>query len=167
MCFFLPAPQLLYVYDGVEIGHDLDYQSDNYALGLNYAIKGGMKDVVSLKWGISSAAKCTLDDREADVTGMMSLGDSPSIQTSGLGLKVIILSVPVTKFVYYCQRLSLNPFGPSKFINIHLLFTTSTQHRLFCCENLEINHKLHVVQYEKLNSSKLFKRKVWIPFRRI
>ena len=38
---------------------------------------------------------------------------------------------------------------------------------LFCCENIGIDESLQVVQCEKKNSPKLFKRKVWMPFRRI
>ena len=60
----------------------------------------------------------------------------------------------------------LNSFSPIKFINIHLL-TISIQNQLFCCENIGIDHALQTIQYEKLNSPKLYKRKVWIPFRRI
>ena len=46
----------------------------------------------------------------------------------------------------------LNPFNPSKFINIHLLLTISIQNQLFCCENIRIDHTLQAIQYEKVNS---------------
>ena len=38
---------------------------------------------------------------------------------------------------------------------------------MFCCANIVINHTLQAIQYEKKKSPKLFKRKVWMPFRRI
>ena len=60
-----------------------------------------------------------------------------------------------------------NPFSPSKFINIYLLLTIPIQNKLLCCENIGIGHILYVIQCEKKNSPKLFKRKKWIPFRRI
>ena len=65
------------------------------------------------------------------------------------------------------QICPLNPSRPSKFINVHLLFTISIQNQLFCCENIGIDYILQAIQYEKLHSPKLFKKKVWIPFRRI
>ena len=91
---------MVYVYDGAETGKDVDYQSDTYALGMNYGLKGGLGDIVSVKWGISSAKKCTLNEKEVDVTGMLSMGDSPSIQTSGLNLKVILQITEVVSFFF-------------------------------------------------------------------
>ena len=64
-------------------------------------------------------------------------------------------------------KLGLSFFSPSKFINIYILLTISIQNKLFCCENIIIDHTLQAIRYEKLNSPKLFKRKVWTPFRRI
>ena len=61
----------------------------------------------------------------------------------------------------------VNPFSPSKFISINLLLTISIQNQLFCCENIGIDHTLQAIKYEKPISPKLFKRKVWMPFRRI
>ena len=60
-----------------------------------------------------------------------------------------------------------NSFSPSKFTNIYLLLTTSIKNKVFCCENVEIDHTtVHKLSNMKKNSFKLFKTKVWIPFSR-
>ena len=61
---------------------------------------------------------------------------------------------------------TVNPFTPRQFINTYLLLKISIQNRLFCYENLGIDHTLQAIQYQKQNSPKLIKRKVWIHFRR-
>ena len=81
------SSQLRYVYDGPDIGTDLDYQSDDFAVGMNYAMKSDPQDVISVKWGVSLLSSCTLEDTEANILPITSLGDSPAIQTSGMNLK--------------------------------------------------------------------------------
>lgn len=80
------GPQIGYVYDGVYEGEDVDYQWDTFAVGMNFDVRSDPQEIVAAKWGVSSSSKCTLDDREADVVPMTPLGDSFSIQTSGLNL---------------------------------------------------------------------------------
>ena len=81
------GPQIRYVYDGVTETKDVDYQWDTYSLGMNFDFRSDPQNIVAVKWGVSSTSNCTLDEKEADVVPMTSLGDSFSIQTSGLDLK--------------------------------------------------------------------------------
>ena len=81
------GPQIRYVYDGVVKEKDVDYQSDTRSLGMNFAFKSDFNEIVNLKWGISSVPFCTFDDLEANVLPFTSIGDSKSIQVSGLNLK--------------------------------------------------------------------------------
>ena len=81
------GPQFRYVYDGVTEQQDSDYQWDTYALGMNFAFRSDPKDIVAIKWGVSSNSSCTLNEAEADVVSLTPLGDSTSIQTSGLELR--------------------------------------------------------------------------------
>ena len=81
------GPQIRYVFDGVTEGKDVDYQSDDYALGMNFAIKSNVENIVHIKWGISTSSDCTLDEAESNVIPMTQLGDSSSIQISGLDLE--------------------------------------------------------------------------------
>ena len=81
------GPQMRFVYDGVMEAQDADYQSDTHALGMNFAFKGDVKDIVHIKWGVSSNTSCTFDEAESDIVPLTPLGDSTSIQTSGLDLR--------------------------------------------------------------------------------
>ncbi|KAJ7365984.1 hypothetical protein OS493_002726 [Desmophyllum pertusum] len=81
------GPQIRYVYDGTVKGTDADYQSDTYSLGMNFAFKSDFNEIVNLKWGVSSNPTCTFDESEAKVVSLTSLGDSSSIQASGLHLE--------------------------------------------------------------------------------
>ena len=81
------GPQVRHVYDGAEVGTDLDYQSDNFAIGMNYALKSDPQDVVSVMWGVFKSPSCTLEDTEGNVVPMSFLGDSPAIQSSGVSLE--------------------------------------------------------------------------------
>ena len=81
------GPQILYVYDGVVKEKDADYQSDTFSLGMNFAFKSDFSEIVNLKWGVSSNSICTFDESEANVVPLASLGDSNSIQVSGLNLE--------------------------------------------------------------------------------
>ena len=81
------GPQIRYVYDGVVKERDADYQSDTFSLGMNFAFKSDLSDIVNLKWGVSSSPKCTFDESEANVIPMTSLGHSNSIRASGLTLE--------------------------------------------------------------------------------
>ena len=81
------GPQIRYVYDGVTETEDADYQSDTYAVGMNFGLKSSLQDIVAAKWGVSSRPSCTFDENEADILPMKPVGDSPSIQASGLDLK--------------------------------------------------------------------------------
>ncbi|XP_015767122.1 PREDICTED: uncharacterized protein LOC107345883, partial [Acropora digitifera] len=81
------GPQIRYVYDGVTETEDADYQSDTFAVGMNFGLKSSLQDIVAAKWGVSSRPSCTFDENEADILPMSPVGDSPSIQASGLDLK--------------------------------------------------------------------------------
>ena len=81
------GPQIRYVYDGVVIEKDTDYQSDSFSLGMNFAFESDFKEIVYLKWGVSSSPKCTFDESEANVVPLTSLAHSYSIQMSGLILE--------------------------------------------------------------------------------
>ena len=81
------GPQIRFVYDGVVEQQDADYQSDTYALGMNFAFKSDVNDIVHIKWGVSSNTSCTFDEAESDIVPLTALGDSTSIQTSGLDLR--------------------------------------------------------------------------------
>ena len=80
------SPQIRYVYDGVNEHQDVDYQSDTYALGMNFAFKSNIEDIAYTKWGVSSSPSCTFNEAEADIVPLTTLGDSTTIQTSGLNL---------------------------------------------------------------------------------
>ncbi|EDO42273.1 predicted protein [Nematostella vectensis] len=79
------GPQIRAVNDGTDLGKDVDFQSSDDMLGTNFVWRN-KNDVVDVKWGISSGSKCTLDASEADIYPMTSMGESLSIQTSGLSL---------------------------------------------------------------------------------
>ena len=81
------GPQIRYVYDGVVIEKDADYQSDAFSLGMNFAFKSDFNEIVYLKWGVSSRPKCTFLESEANVVPLTSLGDSNSIRVSGIKLE--------------------------------------------------------------------------------
>ncbi|KAL9987460.1 hypothetical protein ACROYT_G001773 [Oculina patagonica] len=81
------GPRIRYVYDGVVKEKDADYQSDTFSLGMNFAFKSDFNEIVNLKWGVSSNSICTFDESEANVVPLASLGDSYSIQVSGLDLE--------------------------------------------------------------------------------
>jgi len=81
------GPQILYVYDGVVKEKDADYQSSTYSLGMNFALSSNFDDIATIKWGVSSNPACTFDESEANVVSLTSLGDSDSIQVSGLKLE--------------------------------------------------------------------------------
>ena len=81
------GPQIRFVYDNVIEEQDVDYQSDTYALGMNFAFKSDVNDIVQIKWGVSSSTSCTFDEAEPDIVPLTPLGDSTSIQTSGLDLR--------------------------------------------------------------------------------
>ncbi|KAL9987450.1 hypothetical protein ACROYT_G001763 [Oculina patagonica] len=81
------GPQIRYVYDGVVEEKDADYQFDTFSIGMNFAFKSDVNEIVNLKWGVSSKATCTLDESELNVVPLIPLGDSKSIQVSGLNLQ--------------------------------------------------------------------------------
>ena len=81
------GPQIRFVYDGVSEQQDADYQSDTYALGMNFAFKSDTKDIAYIKWGVSSSPSCTFNEAESDIVPLTPLGDSTTIQTSGLNLR--------------------------------------------------------------------------------
>ena len=81
------SPQVQHVYDGAEVGTDLDYQFDNSAIGMNYALKSDPEDVVSVMWGVFQSSKCTLQDIDDNIVPMSPIGDSSVIQSSGLNLQ--------------------------------------------------------------------------------
>jgi len=97
------GPQIRYVYDGVVKGKDANYQCDNYTLGMNFAFKSDSSEIVQIKWGVSSKPTCTFDTLEADVVPMTSLGDSNSIQVSGLFLE--------HGKTYFTRLYAMNTFG--------------------------------------------------------
>ena len=80
------GPQLRFVYDGALEGKDVDYQSDNFSLGMNFFFNSNFSEVVNLKWGVSTKSRCTFDESEADIVALSPLGDSSAIQVSGLSL---------------------------------------------------------------------------------
>ena len=41
------------------------------------------------------------------------------------------------------------PLNPSKIINVHLLFTVSLQNKLFCCQNIGIDHTCKLSNMKK------------------
>ena len=81
------GPQIRYVYDGVTEQQDANYQADTYALGMNFDFRSNPKDIVAVKWGVSSKSSCTLEEAEADIIPLTPLGDSTSVQDSGLNLR--------------------------------------------------------------------------------
>ncbi|XP_068740821.1 uncharacterized protein [Montipora capricornis] len=81
------GPQIGYVYDGVIEAEDADYQCDTFTVGMNFQLRSNIQDVVAAKWGVSSNTLCTFDEIEADIVPMTPIGDSTSIQVSGLNLK--------------------------------------------------------------------------------
>ena len=97
------GPQIRYVYDGVVKEKDADYQSDNYTLGMNFAFKSDSNEIVQIKWGVSSSPSCTFDTLETDVVPLKSLGDSNSIQVSGLNLE--------HGKTYFTRLYAMNKFG--------------------------------------------------------
>lgn len=101
-------PQIGFVYDGILQGTDFDYQYDTYSIGMNFEFKSDVNDIVNLKWGVSSHSICTFDESESDVVPMTSLGDSNSIQTSGLSLRHNV--------TYFVRLHALNRFGLRAFM---------------------------------------------------
>ena len=97
------GPQIRFVRDGVIEPQDADYQSDTYALGMNFAFRGDVKDIVHIKWGVSSSSSCTFDEAESDIVSLTPLGDSTSIQTSGLDLH--------HGHKYYTRLYAMDSFG--------------------------------------------------------
>ena len=81
------GPQIRYVYDGVIETEDTDYQWDTLTVGMNFQLRSNIQEVVAAKWGVSSNTSCTFDEIEADIVPMTPIGDSTSIQVSGLTLK--------------------------------------------------------------------------------
>ena len=81
------GPQIRYVYEGIVKGKDADYQSDTFSLGMNFAFTSDFNEIVNLKWGVSSNTTCTFDESESNVISLTPLGDSKSIQASGLSLE--------------------------------------------------------------------------------
>ena len=81
------GPKIRFVFDGSERGKDDEYQLNTFSIGMNFAFKSDFNEVVSLKWGVSSSQPCTFDESEADIVPLTSLGDSNSIQVSGLKLE--------------------------------------------------------------------------------
>ncbi|KAK3735001.1 hypothetical protein QZH41_001674 [Actinostola sp. cb2023] len=81
------GPQIRYVNDGSDIGLDRDFQSDDYGMGVNFAWSTSNQKIVDVKWGISSISKCAFDESEVDVYGLAPVGETTSIQTSGISLK--------------------------------------------------------------------------------
>ena len=97
------GPQILYVYDDVVKEKDADYQLDTYSIGMNFAFKSDVNDIVNLKWGVSSKAKCTFDEAEVNVVPLTPLGDAQSIQVSGLNLQ--------HGQVYFTRLYAMDKFG--------------------------------------------------------
>ena len=97
------GPQIRYVYDGTTEGRDADYQHDTYSLGMNFAIKSDFSEIAALKWGVSSQPSCTFDESESNVVSLTSLGDSNSVQVSGLSLQ--------HGKMYFTRLYALNAFG--------------------------------------------------------
>ena len=81
------GPKIRFVFDGSERGKDDEYQLNTFSIGMNFAFKSDFNEVVSQKWGVSSNQPCTFDESEADIVPLTSLGDSNSIQVSGLKLE--------------------------------------------------------------------------------
>ena len=81
------GPQIRFVFDGVIEQQDADYQSDTYSLGMNFAFKSDVNDIVHIKYGVSSSTRCSFDEAESDIVPLTPLGESTSIQTSGLDLR--------------------------------------------------------------------------------
>ena len=97
------GPQIRYVYDGTPEGRDADYQHDTYSLGMNFALKSDFSEIAALKWGVSSQPSCTFDESESNVVSLTSLGDSNSVQVSGLSLQ--------HGKMYFTRLYALNAFG--------------------------------------------------------
>ena len=79
------SPIITYVHDG-ETSGDIDYQSDSTSLAVEYGFEGTFGDLSSVKWGISSSPKCTLNENEADILSMREVGESYTIKKSGMEL---------------------------------------------------------------------------------
>jgi hypothetical protein len=79
------SPIITYVHDGESSG-DIDYQSDATSLAVKYGFEGTFGDLSSIKWGISSSPKCTLNENEADVLSMREIGESYTIKKTGMEL---------------------------------------------------------------------------------
>ena len=80
------SPKLRFVYDGALEGKNVNFQSDNSSLGMNFAFESDFSEVENLKWGVSSKSLCTFNESEADIVPLSSLGNSNAIQVSGLSL---------------------------------------------------------------------------------
>ena len=97
------GPQIRYVYDGTPEGRDADYQHDVYSLGMNFALKSDFSEIAALKWGVSSQSSCLFDESESNVVTLTSLGDSNTVQVSGLSLE--------HGKRYFTRLYALNSFG--------------------------------------------------------
>ena len=97
------GPEFAFVYDGITVGKDLDYQSYTFTLGMNFKIISSRQDLASVSWGISTFQHCALNFDEYDVMPLTTLGDSNSAQTSGFVLKHAI--------TYYTRIVAVNSAG--------------------------------------------------------
>ena len=79
------SPVVKFINDG-ESSPDIDYQSDDTSITMNYGVEEDFSEISSIRWGISSSSRCTLSESEADVLSMRDIGESFSIKKTGMNL---------------------------------------------------------------------------------
>ena len=93
------SPIINFINDG-DFSTDIDYQADATSLGMKYGFIGTFADLLSVKWGISSSAICTLSEDEADVLPLQDVGESYTIKKTGLNL--------ISGTTYYVRVVAVN-----------------------------------------------------------
>ena len=96
------SPDITFINDGDSFA-DIDYQTDTASLAMKYGFIGKFADLLSVKWGISSSAICTLSEGEADILPLQNIGESYTIKKTGLNL--------ISGSKYYVRVVVVNQLG--------------------------------------------------------
>ena len=96
------SPVITFINDG-DSSTDIDYQADTTSLAMNYGFIGTFANLLSVKWGISSSAVCSLTEAKADVLPLQNIGESYTIKKTGLNL--------TSGSKYYVQVVVVNQLG--------------------------------------------------------
>ena len=96
------SPTINFINDG-DSSTDIDYQADTTSLAMKYGFIGTFANLLSVKWGISSSAICTLTEAEADVLPLQNIGESYTVKKTGLNL--------TSGLKYYVRVVVVNQLG--------------------------------------------------------